>query len=335
MSDGEAVVEELGLGLDRLAEHTYRLMLGEPEITVDQVAVRTGADPAEIRAAMDRLAALSLLRAPADGGDPTLVVDPEYGLEALLAGQQAELLEHQHRIERNRAAATALIAKFAHLHVPRTHPDVEHLGDLEAVRARLAEVTAKVGHELLAFCPGGAQTEDNLEASKPLDAALLERGVRIRTLYVDSVRHHAPSVAYATWLNARGGQTRTVAALPLRMIIADRELALVPVNPECSAEGAVLMRGPGTVAALCALFDHLWTTGTPLIEALPGAGTDLGRQEREVLRLLAQGLTDEAVAVRLGVSLRTTRRVTAKLMDRLGARSRFQAGMRAVELGWL
>jgi DNA-binding NarL/FixJ family response regulator len=54
-----------------------------------------------------------------------------------------------------------------------------------------------------------------------------------------------------------------------------------------------------------------------------------------VLRLLAQGDTDEAAARKLGVSARTVGRVAADLMERLGARSRFQAGARAGEQGWL
>lgn len=54
-----------------------------------------------------------------------------------------------------------------------------------------------------------------------------------------------------------------------------------------------------------------------------------------MLRLLAAGLTDEAVARRLDVSVRTLRRVTADLMERLEARSRFQAGYLAATRGWL
>ncbi|MFB7513700.1 LuxR C-terminal-related transcriptional regulator [Streptomyces sp. NPDC056144] len=320
------------LGLDPLAEATYQLMLGEPEIDVAGIARRTGAAPEEVRAAMDRLAALSLLRRPYEDGAPARVVSPEYGLEALLAQQQAELVERQHRIEQSRAAAAALIAKFAQSHGLGSHPHVEHLDGVEAVRSRLAELVEDVTEELAAFSPGRVQTEENLNAARPLDEKLLARGVRMRTLYADSVRGHQPSAAYAAWLGARGGQTRTVAALPLRMVIFDRRSALVPANPERSDEGAVLLHGPGTVTALCALFEHVWATGMPLIESLPAEDDLLGRQEREVLRLLAQGLTDEAVAQRLGVSVRTTRRITAKIMEILGAKSRFQAGLRAAEL---
>ena len=57
--------------------------------------------------------------------------------------------------------------------------------------------------------------------------------------------------------------------------------------------------------------------------------------ERALLKLLAAGLTDEAVARRLGRSVRTTRSQVAALMVKLGASSRFQAGHKAAERGWL
>jgi DNA-binding NarL/FixJ family response regulator len=54
---------------------------------------------------------------------------------------------------------------------------------------------------------------------------------------------------------------------------------------------------------------------------------------RDVLRALGEGLTDEAASRRLGVSLRTYRRRVADLLMTLEAGSRFQAGLRAGELG--
>jgi len=47
------------------------------------------------------------------------------------------------------------------------------------------------------------------------------------------------------------------------------------------------------------------------------------------------GATDEVVAAQLGVAVRTVRRTVATLMNRLGARSRFQAGVKAAGRGWL
>lgn len=58
-------------------------------------------------------------------------------------------------------------------------------------------------------------------------------------------------------------------------------------------------------------------------------------RHRELVRMLAGGLTDEAMARKLGISERTVRRLVSELTERLGAASRFQAGVCAVRLGWL
>ncbi|MFB7292574.1 LuxR C-terminal-related transcriptional regulator [Actinacidiphila glaucinigra] len=58
-------------------------------------------------------------------------------------------------------------------------------------------------------------------------------------------------------------------------------------------------------------------------------------RHREVVRLLASGLTDEAIGRKLGLSDRTVRRIVAELMQQIGADSRFQAGVKMVRLGWL
>ncbi|GAA2740295.1 LuxR C-terminal-related transcriptional regulator [Kitasatospora cinereorecta] len=57
--------------------------------------------------------------------------------------------------------------------------------------------------------------------------------------------------------------------------------------------------------------------------------------ERKLLALLAQGLTDAAVAKRLSVSVRTERRMVAELMHRLGASGRFEAGVKAARRRWI
>lgn len=61
----------------------------------------------------------------------------------------------------------------------------------------------------------------------------------------------------------------------------------------------------------------------------------LTAQQVAAVRLLSEGHTDDAIAKRLGVSSRTARRIANELMERLGARSRFEAGVRAVQEGWL
>jgi DNA-binding NarL/FixJ family response regulator len=83
------------------------------------------------------------------------------------------------------------------------------------------------------------------------------------------------------------------------------------------------------------LFERYWEAGTPFGEAPLKDEYDLSPQERELLLLLGIGCTDGIAARRLGVSVRTVRRMNSELLSRLGARSRFEAGVRAVKKGWL
>lgn len=74
-----------------------------------------------------------------------------------------------------------------------------------------------------------------------------------------------------------------------------------------------------------------------MIPAPPvGAAVEsLTPREREVLALVARGLTSHRIAKRLGVSLATVRTHVEHARSKLGARSRSQAVARAMALGQL
>ncbi len=90
------------------------------------------------------------------------------------------------------------------------------------------------------------------------------------------------------------------------------------------------MHNPTLVAALGEMFELLWRVATPLVVGSPaptqGAPTDAPDNEA-LVALLAAGLKDEAIARHLGVSLRTVQRRISTVMQGLGARTRFQAGV--------
>jgi DNA-binding CsgD family transcriptional regulator/sugar-specific transcriptional regulator TrmB len=330
---GEQMLESFGI--DAVAEAVYMAMLEDQEAGPAELAARVGIPECDVRKTLDTLAELSLVRPSWD--DPPILrpVSPDVGLDALLARQQSELMRREQQIREGRAVMATIIADFAGSRPNAGHPDVEELLGLDAVRERLAELTEQTAFEVLSFMPDGAHTAEALDASRPLDQALLDRGVDVRSVFLDSVRNDPPTAAYARWLTESGGQCRTVPVLPLRMIIVDRREAVVPLNPDRSSAGAVLLRGPGMVAALCALFDQTWEAAAVLGVTPKRDDQGLTAQEKSVLRLLAQGDTDESAARKLGVSARTVGRLTADLMAQLGARSRFQAGVRAAERGWL
>jgi DNA-binding CsgD family transcriptional regulator len=158
----------------------------------------------------------------------------------------------------------------------------------------------------------------------------------MRTLYQDAARKHPHLENHAHCLLSQGGEVRTAPSIPQRMVIFDRAQALVPIDPADHRRGALHVTEPGILAALLDLFEHAWNTAVPL-----GAirhqdlETGLSATDRDLLRLLGGGLTDEAAAQRLGVSSRTVRRQMAAVMERLHAASRFEAGIKAAQRGWL
>ncbi|WP_424212629.1 helix-turn-helix transcriptional regulator [Streptomyces sp. BI20] len=325
----------VSFGLTEMSDTLYRLILKEPGLDRAKASAELGWAGEDLERELEELTRLSLL-APSWRVDGALrVVNPKAALDSLLAHQQAEIAQRHRALAESQAAASALLNQYAELHPAVPTHEAERFEGLDAVRVKLGELSAGTRSESLALVPGGAQPAANFKASAPLSEELLARGVRIRAVYLDSIRNDGPTLDHARWLTERGGQVRTVPALPMRMYIRDREAAMVPIDPADSAAGAVLLREPGAVAAFCALFESIWEAGTPFGEAPRRSLDDPGSQPRELLRLLAQGYTDEAAARRLGISLRSERRLISELMEKLDAQSRFQLGQRAVEHGLL
>jgi DNA-binding NarL/FixJ family response regulator len=155
----------------------------------------------------------------------------------------------------------------------------------------------------------------------------LRRGVRYRILLDERVHDVPAQVLRLGALGESGAQIRTRPDLPVELAVVDGATALLPAR---SGE-LVLMRLPSVVATAVALFEQLW----PAAQPLTAWESELGARDRELLVLLSAGCTDESAAACLGVSVRTVRRTMATIMRQLGARSRFQAGLKAADQGLL
>ncbi|MGW0207542.1 helix-turn-helix transcriptional regulator [Streptomyces sp. NPDC003233] len=321
------------LGLTSYTETVYRAMLDHPALGVDELAVLAGLTPAQVHEALDQLADLLLIRVSRESPSHFRAVPAHIGLTEMIARQEAEIAARQARVAASRMAVARLVAD----HTAAKHPiSSERLLGLDAIQSRLEEMGRAARSECVGVHPGSAQRPDDLSAGRPLDAEALRRGVAFRTLYQDSVRNDAATVEHARWLLDHGGEVRTAPVIPQRLVITDRARALVPIDPADTRKGAVYITEPGIVCALVELFDQAWAGAVPLGAARPqDPDTGLAPIERQLLHLLASGITDEAAGRQLGVSLRTVRRHMSSLMERLGASSRFEAGLKAAQRGWL
>jgi DNA-binding CsgD family transcriptional regulator/sugar-specific transcriptional regulator TrmB len=320
------------LGLDTTTEDVYRVLLEQSSWGIDEIASHLGLSESQVRDALDKLATLNLVSSAAPSGN-VRAVQPRLGLIALLARTEANLMERQRQVEEARAVVTALASQYEA--ESAITGSIEPIEGLDAVRNRLRALAMSAEHECLSLVPGGAQQPEAMEASKPLDQLALERGVVVRSIYQDSFRNDPATLRYVDWLATLGGETRTVPALPIPLVIVDRRYALVPLDPSDGHRGALVLSGQGMIVALCALFDQFWQAGSPWTQRPKRNQEGLSAIEHELLWLLAQGMTDEAAARKLGLSLRTVRRMASELMTQLNAHSRFEAGVRAVHRGWL
>ena len=99
-------------------------------------------------------------------------------------------------------------------------------------------------------------------------------------------------------------------------------------------ERLIPVRDTNVVRTLQAFYNTIWGHAIALAD-MPDETLDWHEDSTasRVLRLLCLGYTDEAAARKLSLSVRTYRRYVAELMHHMKANSRFQAGVRATQLG--
>lgn len=320
------------LGLSAATSAVYRAMLDHSSHDVAQLAETCALTRAQVYDCFEELTELMLVRASAEHPGQLRAVSPEIGLADMLARQEAEIAARQAQLAASRAAVVRMVADRAE----QCTNHGERLLGIDAIQARLERIGHQARTEILGVHPGPAMRPQDLEAGRQANADVIARGVTVKSLYQDATRNDPHTTTYAHWLLSLGSEVRTAPLIPQRMVIADRLQALVPIDPADTRKGALFVTEPGIIGALLDLFDQAWATAVPLGAARPDDPiTGLTDTERELLRLLGTGLTDDTAGQRLGVSTRTVSRLMSSIMERLGASSRFEAGIKAAQRGWL
>jgi DNA-binding CsgD family transcriptional regulator/sugar-specific transcriptional regulator TrmB len=319
------------LGLSPTTEAVYMALSSQPQSRPTDLREALGLQEEAISTALDELSELSLIRPSREDSAGFRAVSLPVALTLLLRSQEAQLARQVQELAAKRAAVAEAAATVSFV-----HDGTERLIGIDAIEAKLEILALEVEDECLAVLPGGAQSQASLDASRPLDEEALKRGISLLNLYQDTMRHDEATRVYADWLSEQGAQVRTATVLPPRMLIFDRKVAVVPIDPDNSREGALITREPGIVATLVATYEQAWIGAVPYSRGRT-MHQDHGLTETQLklLSLLAQGMTDEVAAKRLGLGLRTVRRQMSAIMERLGAQSRFEAGVKAMQNGWL
>lgn len=313
------------VGVDEFDEVVYRALLRSPGATADDLSSIVDSTAARVGAALSRLTRLGLVRAADQPGGHT-PNDPEPALAALVHRREAELQEV-------RAGAVDLAADFR-IGRMRANPEqlVEVVTGRQDIYRRTMELYEGATSEIMAFeRPPYAVPADFDEVAAELP--ILERGVALRVVYSAEALAAPRKFDTVRTLTELGERARTLPALPLKLMIVDRRAARVSLTTDAYAtESVAIIQTSGLLDALIALFEAYWGRAHPIGGA--GAG-DLSDEEARVLELLGAGFKDEAIARNQRTSMRTVGRRVERILARLDAATRFQAGAQAVRRNWL
>ena len=205
--------------------------------------------------------------------------------------------------------------------------------DAEQVPAEIEAALLSGTDEVVSTHPGAPRWDGYPDGSVAPDVALLRRGVGRRLLYQHTARANLGMPSYVSRLAGSGGQVRTTPEGLERMLIVDRRTAFVPLAPPgVEPFGSVVTTHRPVVEFLYRGFERLWSGALPY-EADSARYDEVSADIKvSVLRLMAAGLKDDAIAHRLGIATRTCRRHISQIMDELNATSRFQAGVKLARL---
>ncbi|MGW4811309.1 LuxR C-terminal-related transcriptional regulator [Kitasatospora cineracea] len=285
----------------------------------------TGRTPERQRALLDQLVAIGLMLPNRIDGC-YVAVSPRAVAERL----GADLRSRATRLLLDAGRLPAALDPLARAYdaVPRPADrtgQAVYVDGQEGIRLRIAQLVSDCRLELLSAQPG-LRPPAVLELAHTQDRRMLSRGATLRALYQPVALTADSAVRHATTMTEHGAQLRVLDEPFLRLIVIDRRVAVIPAAEDHSR--AAFVEDPAAIAYLVAGFERDWARA----EQVHWHGLDARTLTRTITdrvgRLLAQGLTQRAVATRLGLSERTVAGHISRLRDLYGAGTLFQ-------LGWL
>lgn len=321
--------------LDGLCLELYRYAVAHPGWTRLQASEALGYPLRDIDAAMDQLTQRKLLSVQAANPDAFVAIPPDVALADLVDADERLVQDLKGRISAKRRELSALVPVYLEARKEViSSASVEVLEDPHLIQRVLIEYGRDVSEQVLMAVPGQGANADFQEENVRKDLDLLKQGVRRRNLYDLSTRDHMPTRKAVKTIAAAGGEFRTLPSVPFRMLIFDRKLAVVARQLSITDKAALMIRDPHLVNVFIQLFNFTWDFSEPFLVE-DSTASPLNGTQRAILSGLAAGYSDEVIARRLDLNVRTCRRHIAWMLETLKADSRFQAGAKARDAGWI
>lgn len=317
------------LGISDAAERTYRALLVDSPRTPEDLAADLGDPLAVIRRSLHELrAAGCVLRA---GGNRYAPLPPDTAFEPLIAREQELVNARSAELRRLGEALTSMTRTFL-LGSAGTNLDVLEVVTPDHVGERFAQLQHLARRELLGFDKPPYVTD---VTQNEVQLNRLAHGVIYKTVYDRGSFDVTGGAASIEILVRAGERARVSTQVPMKLAIIDRRIAMIPLRlGDATESSGLLVHACPLLDALIVLFDAVWERAEPLSHTADTPTSELDVIDRRILELLRAGLTDESIAAQLHIGRRTVTRRIASMAAQLGARTRFQAGMRAERVGW-
>ncbi|MEV5568258.1 helix-turn-helix domain-containing protein, partial [Streptomyces sp. NPDC052196] len=223
-----------------------------------------------------------------------LVTDSESAIGTESAGQSVGVERIPHHAE----VTTAVIAhaEAATSHIYTAHP--------------IARTTALVRNALRT------------------DLGILQRGISLRVIYLDSARTRPPEQEYAAEVSKFGGQVRTAVPPFERMVVIDdRVVFLSDPCGDPDDKPALMITHPSLVALFVSVYQQQWDAAEPWMGEMRSADESVFTpRARRILQRLRDGWNFKQIASELDVSPSTVYGDMERLYIATGTDTQFALG---------
>ncbi|MFE4952610.1 TrmB family transcriptional regulator [Streptomyces sp. NPDC056653] len=230
-------------------------------------------------------------------------VSPSTALAHLLQPLTREI----HERVKLTAALTESLAPLTAVASEDPHHAITVLEGKPLINSALRDAACAAEKEVLTAQPGGVRRFHLMQTALANGQSAVERGARLRHIYQHPARYSPYLREYLDRFPPGRLQVRTLEQPVERILIFDRSVAFIPATPERDA--ALEIRHPALIRHLVKMYEVLWAQSTPFTEPLQtvSPGTPVTAVQRSIARLLVEGHVDDAVARKLGISVRTCR----------------------------
>lgn len=304
----------------------YRELIAAASVTTAELTRALNLPEDVVMSALTTLEARGLASRTVTRPPRFVAAAPDVAVDALLLRRQAELSDA-------RAELDQLVRIYRSGRRTRSIDElIEIVSGAEALAERVGHLqrAAQVSFDGFVKPPFVAIDLDEAESlSRP--------EISYRGLYDKEITNNPNFLNKLRQNSAPHAEYRLHSALPMKLVIADRGTALLPLGREVSdaAPAAVIVHSCGLLDALIALFEQYWNSALPLHLPDDAASEEMNGPDRRILSLLVAGVTDEAIARQVGVSLRTVRRRIQEMMLDANAHNRAQLAWHAARNNWL